>query len=180
MRQRFWWLLIFLFGIAAGMLVGLPVLRSSDPPTDSIAINDLAQLVKDGAITTIAVHHDRATVTGMDGQQYSLRVGQNDTVPGLLRSFGVTPDELAQVTYVVDEPSWFGDWPGLLISLLPLIFTGAILLLLFRQAQGANNQALSLGKSGARRFTGDGATITFQDVAGIEEANRSCRRSSSS
>ncbi len=39
-----------------------------------------------------------------------------------------------------------------------------------RQAQGTNNQALSFGKSRARLFTGDQPTVTFDDVAGIEEA----------
>jgi len=41
---------------------------------------------------------------------------------------------------------------------------------MMRQAQGTNNQALSFGKSRARMFTGDQPTVTFEDVAGIEEA----------
>ena len=39
-----------------------------------------------------------------------------------------------------------------------------------RQAQGAGNQAFSFGKSKARMFTGDKPTVTFEDVAGAEEA----------
>jgi cell division protease FtsH len=56
--------------------------------------------------------------------------------------------------------------------LLPLIFFGAILLFMMRQAQGSNNQALSFGKSRARMFMGNKPTITFQDVAGVEEAKQ--------
>jgi cell division protease FtsH len=41
---------------------------------------------------------------------------------------------------------------------------------MLRQAQGSNNQALSFGKSRARMFTGDQPTVTFEDVAGAEEA----------
>jgi len=41
---------------------------------------------------------------------------------------------------------------------------------LLRQAQGSNSQALSFGKSRARMFTGDQPTVTFEDVAGVEEA----------
>jgi cell division protease FtsH len=41
-----------------------------------------------------------------------------------------------------------------------------------RQAQGTNNQALSFGKSRARMFTGEKPTVTFDDVAGVEEAKQ--------
>src|SRR5690554_2573071 len=41
---------------------------------------------------------------------------------------------------------------------------------MLRQAQGTNNQALSFGKSRARMFTGDHPTVTFDDVAGADEA----------
>ena len=41
---------------------------------------------------------------------------------------------------------------------------------MFRQAQGTNNQALSFGKSRARMFLGNKTVVTFQDVAGVDEA----------
>jgi len=39
-----------------------------------------------------------------------------------------------------------------------------------RQAQGSNNQAMQFGRSRARMFTGDHPTVTFEDVAGADEA----------
>src|SRR2546428_3837744 len=89
-----------------------------------------------------------------------------------MRNFGVTPDELSRVNYVVKEPPQISNWLGILVNLLPLIFFGAILLFMMRQAQGSNNQALSFGKSRARMFMGNKPTITFQDVAGVEEAKQ--------
>ena len=41
---------------------------------------------------------------------------------------------------------------------------------MMRQAQGSNNQAISFGKSRARLFTGNKPTVTFADVAGVDEA----------
>ena len=41
-----------------------------------------------------------------------------------------------------------------------------------RQAQGSNNQAMSFGKSRARMFMGNKSTVTFSDVAGVEEAKQ--------
>jgi cell division protease FtsH len=60
-------------------------------------------------------------------------------------------------------------------SFLPLVIFGGLLLFMLRQAQGSNNQALSFGKSRARLFTGDKPTVTFQDVAGVEEAKEELR-----
>ena len=53
---------------------------------------------------------------------------------------------------------------------LPALLIIGFFYFMFRQAQGSNNQALSFGKSKARMFTGDHPTVTFEDVAGAEEA----------
>src|SRR5919108_518910 len=59
----------------------------------------------------------------------------------------------------------------IMVAVLAIIF-GALLLFMMRQAQGSNNQALSFGKSRARMFMGNKPTITFADVAGVEEAKQ--------
>ncbi len=64
----------------------------------------------------------------------------------------------------------FGPWLGLLLNILPFLLFGLFLLLIMRQAQGSNSQAMSFGKSRARLFTGSKVTVTFADVAGVDEA----------
>ena len=64
----------------------------------------------------------------------------------------------------------FGPWLGLLLNILPFLLFGLFLLLIMRQAQGSNSQAMSFGKSRARLFTGSKVTVTFGDVAGVDEA----------
>ncbi len=44
------------------------------------------------------------------------------------------------------------------------------ILFMMRQAQGTNNQAMSFGKSRARMFLGNKTVVTFNDVAGVDEA----------
>ncbi|MFI5255249.1 MAG: ATP-dependent zinc metalloprotease FtsH [Candidatus Limnocylindrales bacterium] len=58
----------------------------------------------------------------------------------------------------------------LLTTALPVLIIGGILFFMFRQAQGTNNQALSFGKSRARMFLGNKTVVTFNDVAGVDEA----------
>ncbi len=69
------------------------------------------------------------------------------------------------------DPPEGGAWLGLIISaLLPILLIGAFLFFMLRQAQGTNNQAMSFGKSRARMFLGNKTVVTFQDVAGVDEA----------
>jgi cell division protease FtsH len=63
-------------------------------------------------------------------------------------------------------------WSLILQAFLPFALIALLWFFIFRQAQGANNQALSFGKSKAMPWqSGDGKEkITFKDVAGINEA----------
>ncbi len=63
------------------------------------------------------------------------------------------------------------SWVGLLVSMvLPLLIIGGFIFFMMRQAQGTNNQAMSFGKSRARMFLGNKTVVTFNDVAGVDEA----------
>jgi len=169
LRNSFVYLIILVAIIALFFTV---VQQGSGPEVKPIAINELAQKVKDDQIKSIEVTDDRAVAVTKADVKYSFRAGRDTNVPDLLRNFGVTQDDLARVNYTVKEPPQISNWLGILVNLLPLIFFGAILLFMMRQAQGSNNQALSFGKSRARMFMGNKPTITFHDVAGVEEAKQ--------
>ncbi|MCK5316850.1 MAG: AAA family ATPase, partial [Anaerolineales bacterium] len=70
----------------------------------------------------------------------------------------------------IKEPSDMGAILSLITYILPALLVVGLIWFMMRQAQGTNNQALSFGKSRARMFTGDQPTVSFEDVAGIEEA----------
>ena len=59
---------------------------------------------------------------------------------------------------------------GLLISLLPFLLIIILIVYFVRQAQGQGSQAMSFGKSKARLVTANRPTVTFNDVAGADEA----------
>ena len=62
-------------------------------------------------------------------------------------------------------------WTGLLINVIPLLLIfGVLWFFMFRQMQGGSNKALSFGKSRARLVNQSEKTVTFNDVAGVDEA----------
>ncbi len=145
---------------------------ASEKEGTAIPMNEVAAGVKDGTIRKITVTEDKLTFEKSDGKRYTARKEHNATVSQVLKDYGVTPDQLDRVNIVVNDPPQFTNWLGLLVNLLPLVFFGAVLLFMMRQAQGSNNQALSFGKSRARMFMGNKPTVTFADVAGVDEAKQ--------
>ena len=61
-------------------------------------------------------------------------------------------------------------WQSALLSWLPMIFLFVIFFFFMRQLQAGGGQAMSFGKSKARLLTSHTNKVTFEDVAGVEEA----------
>jgi len=72
----------------------------------------------------------------------------------------------------VNEASQWGGLLNTLTFILPTLLFIGVLVFMMRQAQGSNNQALSFGKSRARMFVANKPSVTFGDVAGVEEAKQ--------
>jgi cell division protease FtsH len=146
---------------------------SEELPT--VSINKVANYVRTGVVTTIGISGDDLTVTLKEGQQPAKVLSRKETDVGLtetLMNLGVTPAELAVIEIVPERPSLWSDLVPLLGSFLPLVGLALILLFMLRQAQSGNNQAISFGKSRARLMSGDKPTVTFADVAGVDEAKQ--------
>ena len=79
--------------------------------------------------------------------------------------------DAAGIHYNVEPPSKFPQ--GLLIfgtTIVPLLIFLGLMIFLSRQMQGSGNRALSFGKSRARLHSEGQTKITFEDVAGVDEA----------
>jgi cell division protease FtsH len=82
-------------------------------------------------------------------------------------------DDCGGISYDYVQPSAAGGILTLLITaLLPVLLIGGFIFFMMRQAQGTNNQAMSFGKSRARMFLGNKTVVTFNDVAGVDEAKQ--------
>jgi cell division protease FtsH len=96
------------------------------------------------------------------------------TVPADFDAFTVFAAQIEKGTVSIDyqRPSSWGSWVSILINFLPFILIVGFFFLILRQAQGGSSQAMSFGRSKARMVTGDKPTVTFGDVAGVDEAKQ--------
>ena len=63
------------------------------------------------------------------------------------------------------------NWGGfLLTTFVPIIFLVGIMILMMRQMEAGGNRAFSFGRSKAKLIMGDKPKVTFEDVAGADEA----------
>jgi cell division protease FtsH len=95
------------------------------------------------------------------------RLPQDTNIFDLLKDAGV---DVSSVQIDIKEASRWGNVFGILGFLLPTLFLVGIFIFMMRQAQGSNSQAMAFGKSRARLFSSNRPTVTFSDVAGVEEA----------
>jgi len=146
---------------------------SQSKKVEEMPISDVAAEIKAGRVEQIIISGDYSalSVEFKDRREPMLsRMGDGVDVVEVLRNLGVSEEEMATITIDYQQPSGWASWMPLLSAILPAILFVGLFYFLMRQAQGGNSQALSFGKSRARMFTGDQPTVTFEDVAGVEEA----------
>ncbi len=166
----------FLLIVAAVAMIVMAFQRDSGS-TESLTINEVARDIKGGQVARVIIEDgDNLRVVYTDGDENGLESYKESgsTLVEQLLALGVTPEQLSpdSVMIEVKPPS---QWAGVLsgaLYILPVIFMAGILWFIFRQAQGSNNAAMSFGKSRARMFSGEHPTVTFQDVAGVEESKQ--------
>ena len=154
--------LAFLYGIFA--------LRSDNRET--VEVTRIAELANKGQVESITVDQNQLIVKLTNGSEIISNKETDIGVVETLSILGVNQEQLARISVSVAPRSAWDGWLTILGTLLPLILIGGFFFFILRQAQGAGNQALSFGKSRARMFTGDKPTVTFDDVAGVEEAKQ--------
>jgi len=156
--------LIYIALLLAGIALFSYLLPAADRPQE-VPLSQVIELSQKNEITKIKVDGDTLFVTIKDGSEMTAFKESNASI------YEITDLKLEGV--IVDVKGSSGiDWGSLLLNFLPILIFGALLFFLFRQARGANNQAMSFGRSRARVFAPNRATVTFADVAGVEEAKQ--------
>ena len=146
--------------------------RSGSNQPERLPLNEAAAKIKSGEIVRVIVDENELELVFEDGEKAFSRKEPTKTAVEQFLDLGVTERDLvsANIALEIKEPSDLSTIISLVTYILPALLVVGLIWLMLRQAQGSNNQAISFGKSRARMFAGDQPTVTFEDVAGVEEA----------
>lgn len=174
LRTSILWLIILL-------MIVLAIVFFFHPTSDTTQVN-VSTLLEHIKTDISKNQHDTLTVTGStltltrgtapNASHEAATVNDSFDVTRVLKDNNIdySNNSLLTLQYEASSPVW--GLLGALGGILPFIILGGLLIFMVRQAQGTNNQAISFGKSRARMFMGNKPTVTFADVAGVEEAKQ--------
>ncbi len=165
-----WGIYLVLGTLVAVFLYNQLVSRQDEP--EVISLQELATEVKAENVAKVTVDGDTLDIEKVDGGLATSYKEAETSLVSSLANLGVSSGQLGDIVIEVAPPSGLFGWLGILSWVLPLILISAFFLIIFRQAQSSGNQAISFGRSRARMFAGEKPTVTFEDVAGVEEAKQ--------
>jgi cell division protease FtsH len=163
---------VYLIILVAVMAILFSLFQGNAQPNNRYISDLLGQVQKDVAS---GIYTDKLVITGnkisavtTEGPMVAYK-SDNDSILQLLHNSNIGYN---QVQVEEQPPSELNNWLGFIGGLAPIVIFGVLILFMMRQAQGSNSQALSFGKSRARMFMGNKPTVTFGDVAGVDEAKQ--------
>lgn len=127
--------------------------------------------VKEGKVNNIEIDGDRLNVKLKEGEPYSSRKEEGQSLDRAFDLAGVKFDP-AQTTITVRDRTFSQAWIGFLTTFLPLILMVIFFFFIFRQAREGASSIFSFGQSKAKQFSKDMPKTTFTDVAGVNEAKQ--------
>jgi len=156
--------LIYIAILLAAVALFSYLLPSANKP-EEVPLSEVIAMSQNKEITEITVEDDLLIITTVDDTEVRAFKESNATI------YEIEGLNLEGIVVNIKGSSGI-NWGSLMLNFLPLIIFGGLLFFLFRQARGANNQAMSFGRSRARLFPANRPTVTFGDVAGVEEAKQ--------
>ncbi|APO86229.1 MULTISPECIES: ATP-dependent zinc metalloprotease FtsH [unclassified Marivivens] len=158
-RNIVFWVVLFLLVVS---LFNVFSSGSSSLQSTQRSYSEFIQAVNDGSVQKVTLDGERVLYTGTDNREYVAIRPTDAQVTDMLiaRDIPVTADAQEQSTF-----------QAVLLSLLPFVLLiGVWIYFMNRMQGGGRGGAMGFGKSKAKLLTEKHGRVTFDDVAGIDEA----------
>jgi cell division protease FtsH len=157
--------LLVIIGVLLFVLFNLFQGQSSRTPLHEITYSELLNDASSGSVKDVTIKGDQILGKLSDGQQFMAYAPPRTDVAGKLVDKGVAvraaPDDSG-------SPSIF----SILLNWFPALLLAGVYIFFLRQMQSGGGKAMGFGKSRARLLTEKSGRVTFEDVAGIDEAKQ--------
>lgn len=149
------WLFICLIMVALFHVFNKPARKSRN-----ISYSDFINMVKNGAVAEVTIKGNNISGVSVQGPFRTYAPRDPDLVKLLMKN----------KVKITAKPAEGNSWIQVLLSWIPMLLLIGVWIFFMRQMQVGGGKALSFGKSRARLISESQEKITFDDVAGIEEA----------
>ena len=128
----------------------------------SISYTEFLSMVENERVAEVVIQGQELYVTDTNRNRLKIYAPPDNDLIGTLRKKGVT---------ISAKPPAENPWyMSVLVSWFPMLVLIGVWIFFMRQMQAGGGKALSFGKSRARLSTDQSEKVTFEDVAGIDEA----------
>lgn len=141
----------------------------STQTTKTIPISQVVQDVKNNKVSSITITDDKLAIAYKNGSSASSSKEPNTSIYQILKDSNVDP---SKVNITVKSDTGVNTWINILSSVLPVLLMVGFFYFIFRQARGAQESIFSFGSSKAKAFNKVFPNVTFNDVAGVDEAKQ--------
>ena len=127
-----------------------------------VSYSEFLAMVADERVDEVVIQGQELTVKDTQGDRFKVYAPDDPDLIATLRSKGV---------HIGAKPPAESPWyMSVLVSWFPMLILIGVWIFFMRQMQSGGGKAMSFGKSRARLNSDQSAKVTFEDVAGIDEA----------
>jgi len=158
--------------LALWMVIGLIVIvlfnvfQASQPSRDKMVFSDFLKRVEAGEVKEVLIRGKSVSGKLADGNSFRTFTADYPDLIKALKDKGVK---------IAVEPEDNNPWYAYVLQWVPMLLFIGVWIFFMRQMQGGGAKALSFGKARARLISEKQNKVTFQDVAGVEEAKEELR-----
>jgi len=164
-NQQFYKNLALWVVILVVMLLLFTTLKQNETIPPQIALSEFMQQVETGQVESVTIEEGNIAGKYADGRKFTTYAPptsiDNEFLSGL-QERGISTE--------IKPPDEGSFWRQILIMWFPLVLFIGLWIFFIRQMQSGGGKAMSFGKSKARLLTENQTSVTFKDVAGIEES----------
>ncbi|PIZ99180.1 MAG: cell division protein FtsH [Candidatus Komeilibacteria bacterium CG_4_10_14_0_2_um_filter_37_10] len=140
---------------------------------EAISLNQLINYINEEKVNSITVNRDDLLVKLADGSEKTARKESAESLTNTLKNYNVNADKINKINLTVTTDQNDSIWLTIVVPfVLPVLLIGLFIFFMLRQVQGANNRAMSFGQAGAKINPLGKNKVTFNDVAGAQEAKQ--------
>jgi cell division protease FtsH len=162
----------FYKNLALWMVIGLIVIllfqlfQQNQSPRGEIVFSDFLKKVESGEVREVTLKGNHVSGRLSDGSSFRTFTADYPDLVKSLKDKGVKIDV---------KPPDTNSWLAIVLQWVPMLLFIGVWIFFMRQMQGGGAKALSFGKARARLISEKQNKVTFQDVAGVDEAKEELR-----